>query len=225
MSPLTPIRISSIRCSYSMFLALTDTGEALHWGVLSAIFLTFVLFIYHVTTYSHQDLLHPVFVLHGPGPHRHRWGPPLGSAKCYISNVCFIHTSCHYLLPSGSPPSGVRTTWSWPSQTPMRPSTGSAQCYISNVCFIHTSCHYLLPSGSPPSGVRTTWSWPSQTPVRPSTGDTAVITPWSQDHGGWRGVPSPGKCSPRGIMLTLEAPYIWVRPSCMKRYYLYISRH
>ena len=32
MSPLTPIRISSIRCSWSMVLALTDTGEALHWG-------------------------------------------------------------------------------------------------------------------------------------------------------------------------------------------------
>ena len=124
MSSLTPIRISSIRCSDYMVLALTDTGEVLHWGVLSAIFLTFGLFIYHVTTYSPQDLLHPVFVHHGPGPHRHRWGPPLGSAQCYISNVWFIHISCHHLLPSGSPPSGVRTTWSWPSQTPVRSSTG-----------------------------------------------------------------------------------------------------
>ena len=122
--PLPPLRISSIRCSWSMVVAITDTGEALHWGVLSAIFLTFVLFICHVTTYSHQDLLYPVFMLHGPGPHRHRRGPPLGSAQCYISNVCFIHMSCHHLLPSGSPPSGVRSTWSWPSQTPARPSTG-----------------------------------------------------------------------------------------------------
>ena len=32
MSPLTPIRISSIRYSNSMVLALTDPGEALHWG-------------------------------------------------------------------------------------------------------------------------------------------------------------------------------------------------
>ena len=80
--------------------------------------------LYHSATYSPQDLLYPVFVLHGPGPHRHRWGPPLGSAQCYISNVCFIHISCHHLLPSGSPPSGVRTPWSWPSQTPLRSSTG-----------------------------------------------------------------------------------------------------
>ena len=86
--------------------------------------LPFVLFVYHSTTYTHQDLLHPVFVLHGLGPHRHRWGPPLGSAQCYISNVCFIHISCHHLHPSGSPPSGVLTPWSWPSQTPVRPSTG-----------------------------------------------------------------------------------------------------
>ena len=35
MSPLTPIRISSIRCSRFMVLALTDTGEALHWGSCS----------------------------------------------------------------------------------------------------------------------------------------------------------------------------------------------
>ena len=35
MSLLTPIRISSIRCSYYMVLALTDTGEALHWGYCS----------------------------------------------------------------------------------------------------------------------------------------------------------------------------------------------
>ena len=32
MSSFTPTRISSIRCSDSMVLALTDTGEALHWG-------------------------------------------------------------------------------------------------------------------------------------------------------------------------------------------------
>ena len=159
-----------------MVLALTDTGEALHWGVLSAIFLTFVLFIYHVTTYTHQDRLYPVFMVHGPGPHRHRWGPPMGSAKCYISNVFFIHISCHHLLPSGSPPSGVRGPWSWPSQTP----------------------------------------------VRSSTGGTAVIASWSPDHGGWRGVTIPGRCSPGGMILTLEAPYIWVGLSCMKRYYLYI---
>ena len=175
--PLPPIRISSIRCSYTMVLALTDTSEALHWGVLSAIFLKFVLFIYHVTTYTHQDLLHPVFIHHGTGPHRHRWGPPLGSAQCYISKVCFIHISCHHLLPSGSPLSGVRTPWSWPSQTP----------------------------------------------VRPSTGESAVIAPWSPHHGGWRGVASSGRCSPAGIILTLEAPYIWVGLSCMKRYYLYIT--
>ena len=175
MSPLTPIRISSIRCSYYMVLALTDTGEALHWAVLSAIFLTFVLFIYHVTTYSHQDLLHPVFVLHGPGPHRHRealhWGV---LSVIFLTFVLFIyhvttysHQDLLYPVFVLHGPGPHRHRWG--------PPLGSAQCYISNVCFIHTSCHHLLPSGSPLSGVCTPWSWPSQTPVRPSTGECSVL--------------------------------------------------
>ena len=32
ISPLIPTRISSFRCSFSMVLALLDTGEALRWG-------------------------------------------------------------------------------------------------------------------------------------------------------------------------------------------------
>ena len=137
--------------------------------------LPFVLFVYYSTTCSHQDLFHPVFVLHGPGPHRHRWGTPLGSAQCYISNVCFIHISCHHLTHQDLLHPVFVLHGPGPHRHRWGPPLGSAQCYISNVCFIHISCHHLLPSGSPLSGVRTPWSWPSQTPVRHSTGECSVL--------------------------------------------------